>query len=118
MKKTTTLFELYTKQEVSIWISFVVILGLLTGVLGVQGIKRKILTMMGVMSYSFIFGVVRYIFFMYVIYRFSILYMALQFFALGPFFDFLYFVYFYGIYVDKCIRYYDSDVGSEMWKWA
>lgn len=110
--------ELYMKQEVSIWISFVIISGLVTGILGYKGVAGRIFTMIRIMMYSFIFGVVRYIFFMYVIYKFSILYMAVLFFTLGPLFDFLYFVFYYGMYIDKLIKRYDSEQGKEQWEWA
>lgn len=110
--------ELYIKQEVSIWISFVIISGLITGFLGFKGIIRRMITMISIMSYSLVFGIIRYIFFMYVIYKCSILYMAVLFFILGPLFDFLYFVFFYGIYIDESIKRYDSEQGRGQWEWA
>ncbi|HEX3075545.1 MAG TPA: hypothetical protein VHQ24_01615 [Lachnospiraceae bacterium] len=110
--------DLYMKQEVSIWISFAIIAGLVTAFLGLKGIWGRMVTMTTIMVYSFIFGIVRYIFFLYVIYSFSNLYMAVLFFIFGPLFDFLYFVFFYGIYIDKAIKRYDSKKGREQWGWA
>lgn len=110
--------ELYIKQEVSIWIFFLIISGLITGVLGFKGFIRRMLMVIMIMVYSFIFGILRYIFFMFIIYRFTSLYMATLFFVLGPLFDFLYFVYFYGIYIDRSIQRYDSNKGRGQWRWA
>lgn len=110
--------ELYIKQEVSIWIFFVIISGIITGLLGFRGIILRMITVISIMTYSFIFGAVRYIFFLYVIYKFSILYMPVLFFMLGPLFDFLYFVFFYGIYIDGSIKRYESDKGRDQWEWA
>ncbi|HEX3022795.1 MAG TPA: hypothetical protein VHP81_10430 [Lachnospiraceae bacterium] len=44
--------------------------------------------------------------------------MAVLFFIFGPLFDFLYFVFFYGIYIDRSIKHYDSKKGREQWGWA
>jgi len=110
--------DLYIKQEVSLWISYLIISGLITGFIGFKDILRKMIVMISIMLYSFLFGIVRYIFFLYVIHEFSILFMPVLFFTLGPFFDFLYFVFFYGIYVDKAVKRYASAKGRGQWEWA
>lgn len=109
---------LYMEQQVGIWISFLLIGGLVTGLLGHKLWISRIATFFGIMAYSFVFGVLRYILSLYIIYRFSVLYIAIFFFALGPFFDFLYLVSIYGFYVNRMIAFYDGQKGMEEWKWS
>jgi len=110
--------ELYMKQQIGIWICFLVIIGIVVGVLGAGYLAMRITTFFSVMIYSFLFGVLRYIIFMYVIYKFSMIYMAIFFFALGPFFDFLYLVSIYGIYMDMLTKRYSTGKGKEEWVWS
>lgn len=110
--------ELYVKQQVGIWFSMLVLSGLITGFLGSKGIIRRIITFFGIMSYSIFFGIIRYAFFLFIISKFSILYMGLLFFALGPFFDFMYLILIYGIYADSMIKVYDSKSGRGEWSWS
>ena len=109
---------LYMKQQIGIWISFILISGLITGFLGVRGLFYRLATFFGITIYSLIYGAARYIVFLYVLQKFSILYMALLFFALGPFFDFLYLVSIYGIYMNKMIELYSLESGRGEWLWS
>lgn len=110
--------ELYMKQQIGIWICFLLIIGIVVGILGAGFLGMRIVTFLSVMTYSFLFGLLRYIVFMYVIYKFSMLYMAIFFFALGPFFDFLYLVAIYGIYMDHLAKRYGTGKGKEAWVWS
>lgn len=110
--------ELYIKQQVGIWLSFLTIAGLITAFLGIGSIFRRILTFSGIMMYSFIFGTIRYIVFLFILSKVSMLYMALMFFSFGPFFDFLYLVYIYGLYVEKVIAVSESQEGRGVWEWS
>ena len=87
------------------------------GLLGRGGLLRRAFTVVFIMLYSFLFGFIRYVLFLWVLYRFSVLYMPLMFFALGPFFDFLYFVSIYSISTNGMIRIYESKMKGE-WLWA
>ena len=109
--------DLYIKQEVGIWIMFLLLMGLIMGVLGTGNIIRRILTVGCVMIYSVAFGVVRYALFLTILTRASVLYMPIMFFALGPVFDFLYFVAFYAMSTNRMIRTFDSKQKGE-WAWA
>lgn len=109
--------ELYMKQQLGIWIAFIVLIALVTSFLGNKGYIYRIMTFVGTMAYSLIYGAVRYIVFLYVLMRFSILYMALMFFVLGPLFDFLYLVAFYSIFVNRMVKVYDSREGRGEWRW-
>ena len=109
--------DLYIKQQIGIWITFLVLIGLVMGVLGRGAILRRMLTVVSIMLYSFVFGFVRYVLFLWILYRFSVLYMPLMFFALGPFFDFLYFVAIYAISTNGVIRIYNTKKKGD-WVWA
>lgn len=110
--------ELYMKQQVGIWICFLVITGIVGGILSAGGFWMRTAFLAGVMGYSFVFGFIRYMLFLYIIHEFSVLYMAVFFFVLGPFFDFLYLVSIYGIYMNKLtIMYSEGDRKGE-WVWS
>lgn len=112
----TDFSDLYMKQQIGIWLTFLVLIGCVLG-LENGGLWHRVLTVAGVMLYSFLFGFVRYVLFLGVLHCFSVLYMPLMFFALGPFFDFLYFVAIYAIATNRMIRMYDSRMKGE-WVWA
>ncbi len=64
------------------------------------------------------FGTVRYVIFIWLLYRFSVIYMAFFYFMIGPMFDFLYLVMIYAVFVNRMIGVYDSRKGKEVWKWS
>lgn len=107
---------MYVKQQVGIWITFLVLIGLCMGLLGRGHLVRRVLTVAAVLLYSFVFGTIRYALFMWIISEFSVLYIPLMFFILGPFFDFLYFVLIYSISVNGTIK--DKGEENEKWVWA
>ncbi|SCG83810.1 hypothetical protein DW1_2246 [Proteiniborus sp. DW1] len=109
---------LYMKQQIGIWLTFIILTGLITGLLGAKGVLYRVTAFFAVLLYSLIFGTIRYVLFLYIIEEFSIIYMALLFFALGPFFDFLYLVAIYGIYMNKMIKLYDTKTGRGEWLWS
>ncbi len=109
--------QLYMQQQVGIWISFLVLMGVVEGVLGRGAIIYKVGTVVSVMLYSFLFGLIRYGLFLWILDSFSILYMPIMFFALGPFFDFMYFVMFYSISANRMIK-KNNAKSSEDWRWT
>ena len=110
--------ELYMVQEVGIWIVFLVMTGAVTGIVGDRGFPDKLLTVLCVMAYSIVFGTVRYIVFLYLLYRCSVLYMTLLYFTLGPMFDFVYLVMIYAFFINRMIRLYESQAGKGAWRWS
>lgn len=110
--------SLYMKQQVGIWITFIILTAMFVSFMGRLGIITKLLTFLGIMAYSFVFGAVRYIVFLYLIEKYSILYMAPMFFVFGPFLDFLYMVTIYGFFIDKMVKLYDSNEGRKEWRWS
>ena len=110
--------DLYIKQQIGIWITFIVLASLVVGFMGRKAYGYKLLTFMGIMLYSMIFGAVRYIVFLFLLPEFSVLYMALLFFVIGPMFDFSYFVAIYAIFINKIIKEYDFGKRKGEWKWS
>lgn len=82
------------------------------------GVIYKLLTLLAIMLYSIVFGTVRYVIFIWLLYRFSVICMAFFYFMIGPMFDFLYLVMIYAVFVNRMIGVYDSRKGKEVWKWS
>jgi hypothetical protein len=76
----------------------------------------KLMLILFALLYSFLFGTLRYVIFLFIIHEFSSIYMALLFFAFGPLIDFVYIV---GIYSFYSSRLAESLKSSEaVWKWS
>ena len=114
----TVYSNLYMLQEIGIWVMFFVMTVMVTGIIGDRGLIYKFLTLLAVMLYSIVFGTVRYVIFIWLLYRFSVIYMAFFYFMIGPMFDFLYLVMIYAVFVNRMIGVYDSRKGREVWKWS
>ncbi|SMB88979.1 hypothetical protein SAMN00017405_0558 [Desulfonispora thiosulfatigenes DSM 11270] len=115
---TSDFSELYMKQQVGIWIFFLVLTGIITAFMGSGYFITRMATVIGIMTYSLIFGVIRYIVSLYILLEFSILYMIIMFFFLGPFFDFLYLVAIYSFFMNRMINVYELKRGKERWIWS
>lgn len=108
---------LYMKQQVGIWLSFFVISSLVTGGISYSGIS-KYLMVFAVMGYSFVFGFLRYVVYLVFLLKASVLYMSMLFFTFGAFFDFLYLVSIYSIYMNLLTKKFDRKKGDIEWQWA
>ncbi len=115
---TSDFSELYMKQQIGIWLTFIILAGAVTGFLGGKGYRYKLTAFVGILMYSFVFGIIRYILFLYLLLQYSMLYMALMFFVFGPLFDFVYLVGIYALFVNRMMKYYDSGSGREEWEWS
>jgi len=106
--------ELYVKTEICMWLFIPIILGMALLPLPAPILPKLILIMFALM-YSVIFGTLRYIIFLFVISKLSVIYMALLFFAFGPLIDFVYIVGIYCFYTSRLAK---KLKGSEnVWKW-
>ncbi len=106
--------ELYVKTEVSMWLFIPLILGMAFLPLPAS-VFPKFLLIVFALVYSIIFGTLRYIIFLFVISKYSVIYMALLFFAFGPLIDFVYIVGIYCFYTSRLAK---KLKGSEhIWKW-
>lgn len=110
--------DLYIKQQIGIWLTFIVLGGFVITFMGERGYLFKLLTFIEIMVYSIVFGSVRYILFLYILYRYSVLYMALLFFVVGPLFDFSYFVALYALFVNKIVKDYEYGEKKGVWRWS
>jgi hypothetical protein len=106
--------ELYIKTEVSMWFFIPFILGIAFLPLP-SSIVPKILLIILAIIYSIIFGTLRYMIFLFIISKFSVLYMAILFFAFGPLIDFVYIVGIYSSYTYYLARQLKGD--EAIWKW-
>jgi hypothetical protein len=89
--------ELYITTEVGMWFFVPVIMGV--ALLPIPaGIGSKWLIMVVTILYSIVFGIVRYVVFLFVIVKFSYIFMPVLYFCFGPLVDFVYIV---GIYSES-----------------
>ena len=107
--------DLYIKQQISIWFFVPVIMGLAVLPLPAS-LPSKIITMLAAFAYSLLFGTVRYVVFLFIIGKISILYMAILFFVLGPLVDFIYIVGIYCVYAARLAKKIQGNF--TLWKWS
>ena len=112
---TVTQFsELYVKTQISMWFFLLFILGMAILLLP-SSVFPKLVLILLTLLYSIIFGSLRYILFLFVVTKFSIIYMPLLFFSFGPLIDFVYIVGIYSYYNSRLAR---NLQGNRMvWKW-
>jgi hypothetical protein len=107
--------DLYIIQQISIWFFVPIIMGLSALPLP-SSLLSKIVTMLATCVYSLIFGTIRYIVFLFIVGKISMLYMALLFFVFGPLLDFLYIVAIYSVYTTRLAIKIKGDF--TLWKWS
>lgn len=110
--------ELYVLQEISILLVSAVIMGAVTGIIGSSHFFAKLLVCLGYIIYAIIFGTVRYIITLYIIEKYSVIYMAAFYFSLGPMLDFVNMVFFSALFFNRMIGVFESAKGKGAWKWA
>ena len=110
----TTFSDLYIKTEVAIWFFIPVILAMALVPLP-SNFFIKFLVSIAVLIYSVIFGVIRYILFLYILQKFSFVFMAALFFAFGPLVDFLYIVGIYSYYFSTVAEKNKNYAGEGQW---
>jgi hypothetical protein len=109
-----TFSEIYIKQQATLSCFVVIIMGFAV-LLPPLHFIQSFLALGSLAVYSMIFGFVRYITFLFILYKFSVLYMCVLFFVLGPFIDFLYLVGIYSLAVCKAAG--NLKVKREIWQW-
>jgi hypothetical protein len=107
--------ELYIKQQIGIWFFVPIIMGL--AILPLPSTRwSKIVTLGAAFCYSVIFGTVRYVVFLYILTKTTLLTMAILFFVLGPLVDFVYIVGIYSVHVARLANKMKGNFAS--WKWV
>ena len=107
--------ELYVTTEVGMWLFVPLVMGM--SLLPVPaGILSKGAVIILSVLYSVVFGVMRYIVFLFVISEWSYIFMPVLYFAFGPLLDFVYVVGIYSLYVSKVSERIAQDY--RVWKWV
>lgn len=106
--------EMYIKTEVGIWIAIPIILTIALLPFPIR-FHRKFMVITFTLLYSVIFACVRYIVFLYLLRVLSYLFMALMFFMLGPFLDFIYIVGSYSLCLTSTAIRTNKDL--TIWNW-
>lgn len=106
--------EMYIKTEVGIWmtIPFILTFALLPFPFR---LVEKFGVILLTLAYSIVFACVRYIVFLYLLRSTTYLFMALMFFMLGPFLDFIYIVGSYSLCLSESGKRIGKDKGQ--WNW-
>jgi len=97
------------------WLFIPFILGMAVTLLPTPIYLRLVLIFFAV-TYSIVFGTLRYIIFLFIISKCSVIYMALLFFAFGPLIDFVYIVGIYSFYTNRLA--YNLKSSNSIWKWS
>jgi hypothetical protein len=106
--------EFYMKQQINIWFFVPIIMGLAILPLP-SDLTSKSATLLITFCYSLVFGTTRYVVFLFILTKASLLYMAVLFFVLGSLVDFIYIVGIYSVHVTMLAKKMKGDFAS--WKW-
>jgi hypothetical protein len=106
--------ELYITTEVGVWLFVPVIMGLALLPIPTNIFSKFIITVLTTF-YSIIFGIVRYIVFLFILTKLSYIFMPVLYFSFGPLVDFIYIVGIYSLYVSHFAEKLPQDL--EIWKW-
>jgi hypothetical protein len=106
--------EMYIKTEVGIWIIIPFILTIALLPFPIKLLK-KLMVILLTLFYSIVFACVRYIVFLYLLRNTTYLFMALMFFLLGPFLDFIYIVGSYSLCLSSVGK--QTQKKMELWNW-
>ena len=106
--------DLYIKTEICIWliIPYLLIFAFLP--LPANFFSKLKLVVVSLI-YSIIFGSIRYIVFIFILREYSYIFMAVVFFIFGPFFNFIYIISFYSLFVSRLAVKLKGDVNK--WGW-
>lgn len=111
----TRFSELYVITEISIWLFIPFILGMAI-VLFPPALVPKATVIVMTLVYSVIIGTLRYILFLFIVSKLSVLYMALLYFAFGPLVDFIYIVGIFSMYANRLAIHLQGSIKA--WKWS
>jgi hypothetical protein len=109
--------ELYMLLQTGTWFTFLIIVSLIGGLIHHSGTSKYVF-ILSVVVYSFVLGVLRYIVYLGLLMHGSSLYMAILFFSFGPFVDYMYLVWLYGIFMRYITIKFNERKGVIKWYWA
>jgi len=109
--------EFYIKTEVSIWLVVPILMGTTLLFIPSNIIARFSIVALTLL-YSVVFGALRYAVFLYILKKFSYIFMPLLFFAFGPLMDFTYMVGIYSLYCSTIARKRNNRAEVGPWRWS
>ena len=109
--------ELYMSQTFATVLFFIILTGAITVLLGVGSVFHRVAFVIVALVYLMVFSTVRYVVYLLLVSKVSLLFMPALIFAFGPFFDSLFLVYFYGMYVHRLIKRMQQRRSEVVWKW-
>ena len=110
--------ELYIRQQMWILIAFIVLFGIGTSCLGNRKYGFRLFVTLLFALYTVLFAFVRYVVFLYVLSKHSMLYMFTMYFTFGPLFDCLNMVTCYGLMMNGIIKSLSGDESGKVWLWS
>jgi hypothetical protein len=106
--------DLYVKTIVCIWLTIPVIMIFALAPFPMN-LFKKLLSILFVLLWSMLFGILRYVVFIFILRKLSYIFMADLYFVLGPFLDFIYIVGIFSFIISKLA---DKLHGNEeKWHW-
>jgi hypothetical protein len=105
---------LYMGTQLGMWLLMPLVLAIVLAPLPAY-LLEKLLIIFLTVTYSVIFGAIRFAALLYLLNKVTVLYMAAMFFALGPLIDFFYVVAIYSVYVN--ILSLRLQKAQEIWRW-
>jgi hypothetical protein len=106
--------DLYVKTVVSIWLTIPIIMTLAFAPFPLN-FFTKLFSILFVLLWSMIFGILRYVVFIFVLRKLSYIFMADLYFVFGPFLDFIYIVGIFAFIISKLADKLHGD--EEKWLW-
>lgn len=112
--------ELYMKTQAAFWLVIPVVITMYSVFLPSKTVSKVFLLIL-ILLYSVAFSIVRYTVFLYVLWRFSYIFMAPLFFIFGPLVDFLYIVGTYSFFISNIANNFENVRRNErrdLWQWV
>lgn len=109
--------ELYMKQQISLWLTITLIIGLTTAIVPGR-LLSKLAAFFATLLYSGLYGITRCVVYFYVLVVGSSLFMSTLFFTLGVLFDFIQLVMVYSVFIKGVSQRIDTRKGRELWEWS
>jgi hypothetical protein len=109
---------LYIKLQIGIFVMIPIIIGLPLALFSFNYkiIMLNIVTMIIALIYSILFGSIRYALFLFILSKYSVLWMSSMFFLFGPLMDFTYIVAIFSLYVSLVSKAYNKSLS--IWRWV
>ncbi|MEG1524642.1 MAG: hypothetical protein RRZ24_00990 [Clostridia bacterium] len=109
--------QLYMLQQTSLWIIIPALFGIASSLVQTSFLS-KFIAFFSLIVCVLLYGTLRYVVNLYLIYVLSTLYMATFFFTFGVLFDFIQMVAIYAIFIKSTSECYSTLRGKAQWQWS